>query len=250
MQKKLLITTLMILFSIILCGSASAANYNTNTDMNLSHNSSVPGDQINCTARVTYQVSGPDPAVPAGLQVQFWTRTTGGGGGPWSNFANGTINSTGYASAIYTVTSSSDREMEARFYQQSTGGNTYYYSDDSDDLDIDPTTTSLTVNPTTTDVGSPVNLRSQLTAGGNGNGRTIHFFVDGVKIGSNTTTTSSGQSGWANFTYTPTTSGNQNVQAFFYGYLVTGSGDCDYQYYMGSNSSQTLTVRWCRHSSK
>ena len=243
-QKKLLITTLMILFSIILCGSASAATYDTDTDLTLSHNSSVPGDQINCTARVTYEVSGPDPAVPAGLQVQFWTRTTGGGGGSWSNFANGTINSTGYASAIYTVTSSSDREMYAGFSQQSTGGNTYRSSSDTDDLDIDPTTTSLTVNPTTTDVGSPVNLRARLTTGGNGwNGQTIHFFVDGVKIGSNTTATSSGQSGWANFTYIPTTSGTQNVQAFFYGYLVTGSGDCDYQYYMGSNSSQTLTVR-------
>ena len=246
-QKKLLITTLMILFSLILCGSASAANYNTDTDLTLSHNSSVPGDQINCTARVTYRVPGTDPAVPDGLQVQFWTRTTGGGGGPWSNFANGTINSTGYASAIYTVTSSSDREMEARFYQQSTGGNTYRYSDDSDDLDIDPTTTSLTVNPTTTDVGSPVTLRSRLTVGGNGwNGQTIHFFVDGVEIGAANTDwyySNGWQSGWANLIYTPTTSGTQNVQAFFYGRLEGDWGDCDYQYYMGNNSSQTLNVR-------
>ena len=74
MQKKLLITTLMILFSIILCGSASAATYDTDTNLTLSHNSSVPGDQINCTAQVTRD--GTTTPVPAGLQVQFWTRTT------------------------------------------------------------------------------------------------------------------------------------------------------------------------------
>ena len=59
----------------------------------------------------------------------------------------------------------------------------------TDDLEIDPTTTSLTVNTTSTDVGSPVTLRSRLTNYGSGwNGQTIHFFVDGVEIGSNTTT--------------------------------------------------------------
>ena len=74
-QKKLLMITLTLLFTLICCGAISAATYDTDTSLTLSHNSSAPGDQINLTAQVTYQVSGPDPAVPAGLEVVFWSYT-------------------------------------------------------------------------------------------------------------------------------------------------------------------------------
>jgi uncharacterized repeat protein (TIGR01451 family) len=232
-QKRILMITLTILFPLTIIGAVSAATYDTDTSLTLSHNSAAQGDQITCTAHVTRE--GTSTPVPSGLTVTFTADST--------NIGSGTTDSNGYATCTYTVTSNTDRDIRANFAQQSTGGNTYRQSDDVDELQIEPTATSLTVNPTTTDVGNPVTLTARLTEDGDGwNGQTIHFFVDGSEVGTATTTGSSSSTrGTASLTYTPSTFGTKNIQAFFYGRLYQDGAD--YDYYRGSSSTtQTLTV--------
>ena len=95
--------------------------------------------------------------------------------------------------------------------------------------DTDPTSLSLSVNDTSIELGESVLLTSRLTRAGtsNGiNGQTIHFFADGVEIGTNTTQGTGGSTGTARFTYTPTTTGVKQIQARYYGMAdPPGPGD-------------------------
>lgn len=232
MQIRLAVITLTILFALIFCGSASAAYYVTTTDLTFNHNSAASGDQITCKAHVERFIGG--ASVPAGLTVTF--RELGG-----SVIGTGTTDSNGNAYCTYTVTSNDDKIIRASFAQQSTGGNTYFASQDDESLDVHGTTTSLTVNQTSTNVGNSVTLSSRLRSGGsNLEGRTIRFMVDGVQVGTGTT----GSDGRAYYTYTPLTSGTKNIQAVFYGNLVPEESWLDpWDYYRGSSSSiQSLTV--------
>ncbi len=207
-------------------------SYNTHTTLSFNHDPAVPGNQIICTAHVTYQVSGPDPAVPDGLIVTFTADGNPIGSG---------ITNNGYATCTYTA--GSDANIQANFATQYSDGNRYSASHDDASLDVHSTTTTLTINPNPTNVGNSVTLSSHLTrtsTGSNLGNRIIHFIVNGVDVGTGTTN----DYGWAYYTYTPLNSGNEIIQALFYGSLDNSRGyDYDYDYYKSSSSTtETLTV--------
>ena len=210
-------------------------NHNTNTDLTLSHNSATQGNQINLNAHLTYSATGPDPPL-AGQTIIFSVEGT--------DIGSNTTDTNGYAHYAYTAsTTGSDLDVRARFGGVLIGTNYYQSSSETQNLDVFGTSTSLTVNPTTTTVNSPVTLTSRLTyTGGSGiNGQTIHFFVDGVEVGSDVADWSGIQMGWASFTYTPITSGIKSIQAIFYGSLheeLWGG----YDYSRSSSATQPLTV--------
>ncbi len=206
----------------------------TDTELTLSHNSAVQGNNIALKAHLTRDTPGPGawPAY-AGQTIIFSVHGT--------DIGSNTTDSNGNAYWTYTASTENYFNVRARFagaYE----GTSYYYesSSDTDDLFVFGTSTSLSFSPSTITVGDPVTLRSRLTRGGNAlNGQTIHFFVNGVEVGTGTTGWYNMQNGWASFTYTPTSSGIKNVYAAFYGYLDS----LGYVYYQGSSSAaQTLTV--------
>ncbi|MGB9936307.1 MAG: Ig-like domain repeat protein [Methanobacterium sp.] len=234
-QKRILMLTITVLFALIICGGASAAE-DTDTSLTLSHNSSNSNDNVTLTARVT--IDGTNTPVPDGLEVDFQTRTENYL--PWTTLATRQLNN-GNATFNYTVTSNTNRQFRAYFGPQWLG-QMYWSSSDSDELVIDSTALNLNVNPTTTTVGNQVTLTSRLTSGSSGiNGQTIHFFVDGTEVGTATTAGSGSNRGTATFTYTPLTSGTKNVQTFFYGNLYPDGSDWGY-YRNSSSSTQLLTV--------
>ncbi len=249
MQKKLAIITLTVLFTLMIAGSASAATYSSDTSLTLSHNSANPGDQITLTADVNVRRHGTSTwnNAPAGLTVTF--SEVGG-----SLIGAGITDSNGIATCNNPYTATSNVDIRATFAQQSTATDTYHSSSDTDDLDVYDTSTSLTVTPTTTGVGNSVTLRSRLTNddvwGNPGiNGQTIHFFVDDVEVGSDTTDWYQAgpnwydwQMGWASITYTPSTPGIKNIQARYNGRLYSDLFG-NYDYLKSSTSNvQTLTV--------